>query len=45
MGYHLHWPPSEILSLPTGDRLAYVRLLNEQLEREQSSVDDARLTR
>ena len=45
VAYHLHWPPSETLSLATPERWAYIRLLTEQLEREQASIDEARSSR
>ena len=45
LAYHLHWGYDEIVSLPTDDRNKYVRLLIEQLEREQNAVAEARRRR
>lgn len=41
LAYHLHWGHSEAVELPIGERWAYIRLLSEQLEREQASVQEA----
>ena len=41
VAYHLHWSPEETLSLATSDRWTYIRLLTEQLEREQAAIDEA----
>ena len=40
LGYHLKWPPSEILALPVTERRAYLRLLVEQLEFERASPEE-----
>jgi hypothetical protein len=44
LAYHLHWSHSEAVDLPIGDRWAYVRLLIDQLERENAQVAEARRT-
>ncbi len=41
LAYHLHWGRDEVLSLATDERRTYLRLLQEQLEREQESVAEA----
>lgn len=40
LAYHLKWPPSEILALPVPERRAFLRLLIEQLEHEQTAVSE-----
>ena len=42
LAYHLHWGHGEIMSLPTGERWGFVRLLTAQLEREQQALEEAR---
>lgn len=42
LAYHLHWAYEEIMSLETGERREFLRLLTEQLEREKQAVDQAR---
>jgi hypothetical protein len=42
LAYHLHWGHAETMALPTDERWAYLRLLTEQLEREQSAMDQAK---
>ena len=42
IAYHLHWSWSDIMSLETPERQAYVRLLIDQIERENAQVRDAR---
>jgi Family of unknown function (DUF6760) len=42
LAYHLHWPHSEVMNLPTDERWAFVRLLSEQLERERETLDQAK---
>lgn len=39
LGYHLHWPYGEIMSLETDERRAYLRLLSEQIERENEAIN------
>ncbi len=41
LAYHLHWSFRDSLELATTDRWAYIRLLTEQLEREQAAVDSS----
>lgn len=42
LGYHLHWPWSELMDLDCGERRAYVRLLAEQIDRENARIEQAR---
>jgi hypothetical protein len=42
LAYNLHWGYSEVLEMPTDERWAFVRLLIEQLEREQEAVKQAK---
>lgn len=42
LAYHLHWSHSEIAGLPTSERWAYVRLLSEQLQREEDVLERVR---
>ena len=42
LAYHLHWGHGEVLDLPTDERWAYVRLLSEQLQKEQEAVERAK---
>ena len=42
LGYHLHWSWNELMGLECGERRAYVRLLVEQIERENTRIDEAR---
>lgn len=41
LGYHLHWSWSELMDLDCAERRAYVRLLVEQIERENARIDEA----
>lgn len=41
LAYHLHWSPDAILAQPVGERRAYLRLLQEQLEREEEAMKGA----
>ena len=41
LGYHLHWAWSELMDLDCAERRAYVRLLVEQIERENARIDEA----
>lgn len=41
LAYHLHWAHEDILGLATDERRAFLELLNEQLQREQQSVNQA----
>lgn len=42
LGYHLHWPWSELMDLDCDERRAYVRLLTDQIERENARIEEAR---
>lgn len=42
LAYHLHWSWSEITDLDIEERRAYVRLLVEQIERENAQIEAAR---
>jgi hypothetical protein len=42
LAYHLHWGHGDVLGMVTSERWAYVRMLSEQLEREQTAVRQAR---
>jgi hypothetical protein len=41
LAYGLHWAYDDILNLETSERRAYVRLLAEQIERENRAVEQA----
>ena len=42
LAYHLHWSWSELMGLESGERRAFVRLLVEQIERENAQIEEAR---
>jgi hypothetical protein len=42
LAYHLHWSWTEIMSLPSAERREFVRLLSEQIERENAQINSAR---
>ena len=42
LAYHLHWSWSELMDLDCAERRSYVRLLVEQIERENTRIDEAR---
>lgn len=42
MAYHLHWSWSEIMNLPTWERREFVKLLAQQIERENAQIQQAR---
>jgi hypothetical protein len=42
LAYHLHWAWSEIVGLVTSERRAFVKLLAEQIERENAQINSAR---
>ena len=42
LAYHLHWAWGELMDLDTNERRAYVRLLVEQIERENERLEEAR---
>lgn len=41
LAYHLHWSPEAVLAQPIDERRAYLRLLHEQLEREEEAMKGA----
>jgi hypothetical protein len=41
LAYHLHWPHDQIMELSTEERKAYVRLLIEQIERENAALESS----
>lgn len=38
LAYKLHWSRQEILALPVPERRRYLKLLGEQLQREQETI-------
>ncbi len=42
LAYHLHWSWSELMALETHERRAFVRLLVEQIERENEALAKGR---
>jgi hypothetical protein len=42
LAYHLHWPHSEIMDLPAIERRQFVKLLAQQIERENAQIETAR---
>jgi hypothetical protein len=42
LAYHLHWSWEELMNMPSDDRRAFVRLLIDQIERENAQIDQAR---
>ncbi len=42
LAYHLHWPWTELMDMDVAERQAYVRLLVEQIERENAQMEAAR---
>jgi hypothetical protein len=42
LAYHLHWSWSEIMGLATAERAQFVKLLGEQIERENAQIKAAR---
>jgi hypothetical protein len=42
LAYHLHWSWSEIMDLDTSERRSFVKLLSEQIERENAQIKAAR---
>ncbi len=42
LAYHLHWPWSEIMEMDSHERRAFVKLLAEQIERENAQIKAAR---
>ncbi|MGH9279370.1 MAG: hypothetical protein ACRD12_14850 [Acidimicrobiales bacterium] len=41
LAYHLHWSWAELMELDTSERRAYVRMLVEQIERENAQIEEA----
>jgi hypothetical protein len=42
LAYHLHWSWTELMDMDIGERKAYVRLLMEQIERENAQIEASR---
>jgi hypothetical protein len=42
LGYHLHWAYDDILDLDTVERRHFVRMLSEEIDRQNASLEDAR---
>lgn len=42
LAYHLHWSWSELMALETRERQTFVRLLVEQIERENEQLAKSR---
>jgi hypothetical protein len=42
LAYHLHWSWSELMALESQERRAFVRLLVEQIERENDQLAKGR---
>jgi hypothetical protein len=42
LAYHLHWSWSDIMDLATDERHAFVKLLVEQIERENAQIESQR---
>jgi hypothetical protein len=42
LAYHLHWSWTELVNLDLDERRNYVRLLVEQIERENAQIEAAR---
>ena len=45
LGYHLSWSHTEIMGLDIAERRAYLRLLSEQIERENQVMQRAASSR
>jgi hypothetical protein len=41
LAYHLHWSRQSILDMPVAERWRYLKLLEEQLERERAAMKQA----
>ncbi len=41
LAYHLHWSWTELMDIDTHERRSFVRLLVEQIERENSRMEEA----
>jgi len=42
LAYHLHWSWGELMAMDTAERRAFVSLLVEQIERENSQIESTR---
>jgi uncharacterized protein DUF6760 len=42
LGYHLHWAYDDILDLDTVERRHFVRMLSEEIDRQNASLEEAR---
>lgn len=42
LAYHLHWSHGEIIGMASPERRAFVKLLAEQIERENAQIKAAR---
>jgi len=42
LAYHLHWPWSEIMEMDSSERRNFVKLLADQIERENAQIKSAR---
>jgi Ni,Fe-hydrogenase III large subunit len=42
LSYHLHWSHEEIMELDIAERRAFIRLLAEEIERQNQSFENAR---
>jgi hypothetical protein len=42
LAYHLHWSHAELMALETTERQAFVKLLVEQIERENAALESSR---
>ena len=42
LAYHLHWSWTEIMEMQTPERRSYVKLLAEQIERENAQINASR---
>lgn len=42
LAYHLHWSWTEIMDLSTAERREFVKLLAEQIQRENAQIKSAR---
>ncbi len=41
LAYHLHWSYSEIVAMPSDERQSFVRLLAEEIERQNREMEEA----
>ena len=42
LAYHLHWSWDDIMTMPSAERREFVRLLGDQIERENAQIKSAR---